>query len=235
MRLILSIAFFALSTASFAQLNGHFSFTWTFIEEGIQDTRNVEIFSNSKFFAVKGTVADGSTETTLINRIGKAGLELFSDFLSETERDNYYSQFGWEEQTIDEANYVSDIFGGLLSMPNFNNGFELLNEKSTIMGVACQKFQIILPEGVGKITGWIATDKHCLIDGEFYYLDTDKGMILEMVMEFPDNKLEIKCTAFDTKYPETSPIFNMEIPEGYDNLESEYVDEEEVEEESGDE
>lgn len=209
------------------QTNGHFSFTWTMQEDGELSKTNVEMYSSPKYFAIYSEENEIGSEKAIVDRTGKNGIEFFSDVYGETERDNYYSAFSWEE-SIGEAAYISQVFSGIMTMPDFNDGLELLPEKSTIAGISCQKFKIVIPEAEATITGWIAVGKHCLISDEYYFLDTEKGMILELNMNFVDSSLEVKCTGYDAKFPETSPVYSMAIPEGYTSLEGDenYPDEE---------
>jgi|SRR6218665_243155 len=226
----LFVVFTFLFLQSFAQTKGHFSFTWTMIEDGETTAMNVDVYISSQYFAITSFEEEMGTEKAIINRSAKKGIEFFSDIISETENDNYYANFNWDV-SIEEASYVSDILSGVLEMPDFNNGFQLLSDKNTIAGLPCQKFKINLPNNEGTISGWIALGVHCLVVDEHSYLDTDKGMILEMSMAFDENTLEVKCTGYDSKFSETSTVYSMEIPEGYDSLEEEEYSDEENEEE----
>ncbi len=224
---LLLIASALLCLNTFAQTKGHFSFTWNMIEDGESTLMMVDVYSSSKNFVVSSTEKEMGTEKAIIDRTAKKGIEFFSDVIDETSSDNYYAYFSWEE-SIEESAYVSDIMSGVLDMPDFNEGFELLAEKSTIAGLPCQKFKISLPNNEGTITGWVALGVHCLVVDQNFYLDTEKGMIMEMNMDFEGNTLAIKCTGYDAKFPETSPAYSMEIPAGYEALDAEgdYNDEE---------
>jgi len=225
--LIAAMAFTFFQTT--AQTNGHFSFTWTMAEDGEEMLSTVDLYSSAKQFVIVSDDAEMGWEKAIIDRSSKKGYEFFSDVIDETERDNYYVYFDWDE-SIQQAAYVSDVFSGVLDMPNFNDELELLPEKATIAGIPCQKFRINLPEEAGGITGWIALGVHCLIEGENKYLDTDKGMILEMTMDFDGSSLIIKCTGYDSKFPETDKIYSMEVPAGFEELDDLEDPEEEDEE-----
>jgi len=227
---LLLIASTFLCLQSFAQTKGHFSFSWTMFDEGETSARVVNLYSSTNVFSITSNEKEMGTERAVINRAEKKGVEFFSDVIDEESTDNYYSSFSWEE-SIEEAAYVSDIFSGVLGMPDFNVGLELLAEKSTIAGFPCQKFKITLPGNEGVVTGWIALGVHCLVVDDNFYLDTDEGMIMEMTMDFTDSNLVVKCTGYDAKFPEASPVYSLAIPEGYDSLdemggEENYSDEE---------
>lgn len=219
-----------------AQTNGHFSFTWTMEEDGEKMLMRIELYSSPKYFAISSEDDIMGGEKVIIDRAGKKGIEFFSDIIEEEtdERDNYYSSFSWEE-SLSEAPYVSEVFSGLTNMPDFNDGLEMLAEKSTIAGLPCQKFRINLPDNEGTITGWIATGVHCLIADETFYLDTEKGMIVEMNMVFDGNSLVVDCLGYDGKFAETSPVYSMAIPAGYDALDDMEKEGYYDDEESGDE
>ncbi len=213
-----------------AQTNGHFSFSWKLRTAEESSDSNIDMYFSPKCFVVVAT-DEQITEKVVIDRSIKSGIEILREIEGEYADSTYYSNLSWEESVLD-ADYVSEIMEAIFSMPDFNSGLEMLKEKKTIKGLPCQKFQINFPENIGVATGWIALGVHGMIEEDLNFMDTEQGMVIELSIEINNEKVEILCTGYDSKFPITDGIYSLAIPAGAHKFDvqgylEEYYDDEE--------
>lgn len=217
---IISSLSFLLVLTSFGQTNGFFSFQWDvqFGEEATVSTVNVYASANKT--VIHNTVPGYAEEKVIIDRSTTTALELFYDYEGEPEDQKYYALTKYEDGLSNSA-VISDVLTGIIDGPSYDEDLTLLNEKKTIAGLPCQKFNIHLSDGF-DVTGWIATGVHVKLDEEYKYYDTENGMVVEMEMKSGADRVMVTLVSYDAKFPATSPVFSMDIPAGYSDLD-EYI------------
>lgn len=198
-----------------AQKNGHFSFKGEFTEDGEKTSNTIDLYVSTTKTVIY-TVEKGVTEEkVIIDHTAKQVLELFTDLEAVEEEQKYYALTNVEDG-IEESAVISDALDGAIGMTSLGDLLIMSNEKKTIASLPCQKFTY--EDDQVKISGWIATGVHIKLDDELSYLDTKNGIMLEFEMTLGGGYLKQTCISYDPAFSAKDPVFSMDIPAGYENL-----------------